>query len=340
MDISTQVSRKFRLISTYSMVAVVFIHAKFIMSRWDACMNTDTAMGKISDIVQFSISEQICRLAVPLFFLISGFFMAYHNDGSFKQYLSKVRDRVKSLLVPYLLFSIIWLVISILAGRIELNNIRDFIIHSFVSPVPFQFWFLQHLMVLVLVSVLLYYLIKRFGFLMIAVFGVIYLLDSDIHGGIAESVFYYSLGICLCIKPFFVKYGKAFAFAFFALFITCAVVRFLEFDLEYGIYCVVSKSMIFCGVCWFIWWILENKCSFDAPKWLTIGSSTSFFIFCTHEPMLSFLKSIFLHIFSTQYEIFIGYLFLPLLTISLCLIADYLVKKMNINVYGILTGGR
>lgn len=247
MDISTQVSRKFRFISTYSMVAVVFIHAKFIMSRWDACMNTDTAMGKISDIVQFSISEMFCRLAVPLFFFTSGFFMAYHNDGSLKQYISKVKSRVKSLLVPYLIFSTVWLFISTIAGRTETNNIKDFIVQIFITPVPFQFWFLQHLMILVLASVLLYWLIKRFGILTMAALGIVYLLDSDIRTGFGGSLFYYGMGMFLCIRPIrgSVQCNKTFAYAFITLFIASTLTRLEGIDIGYVIYCVVNKAMIF-----------------------------------------------------------------------------------------------
>ena len=200
-NISAQTSQKFRFVSTLSMIAVVFIHAKFIMSRWDIYMDTDTTIGRISDIVQFSISEMCCRLAVPLFFLISGFFMAYHNDGSIYTYISKIKGRVRSLLVPYLMFSIVWLAILTFANRIEIGGIKDFILHIFVSPVPFQFWFLQHLMILVLLSVLLYQLIKHFGILSMTILAIIYLLDNDIRTGFGGSLFYYGMGMSLCVNP-------------------------------------------------------------------------------------------------------------------------------------------
>ena len=98
--------------------------------------------------------------------------------------------------------------------------------------------------------------------------------------------------------------------------------------------------MIFCGVCWFVWWILLDTTPFSTPKWLAISSGTSFLIFCLHEPLLSFLKNMYLHIFSAQYEILVGYFILPSVAILLCLIADYIVKKTNQKLYKILTGGR
>lgn len=344
-NISVQTSQKFRLVSTLSMIAVVFIHAKFIMSRWGTCMDTDTMMGRISDIVQFSISEILCRLAVPIFFLISGFFMAYHNDGSIQTYISKIKSRVKSLLVPYLIFSIIWVAISMFTGQIEISNVMDFILYIFISPIPFQFWFLQHLMILVLLSVLLYKLIKRFGILSMTIMGIIYMFDNDLRTGFGGSLFYYGMGMswCLCINSLTegaLIHKNLFISAFTILFIACILARLFEFDVEYTLYCIANKVMIFCGVCWLMWWILFDKSPFNTPKWMAISSGTSFLIFCLHEPLLSFLKSMYLHIFSAQYEIFVGYFILPTVAILLCLTVDHIVKRANLKLYKILTGGR
>lgn len=341
-NISAQTSQKFRFVSTLSMIAVVFIHAKFIMSRWDIYMDTDTTIGRISDIVQFSISEMCCRLAVPLFFLISGFFMAYHNDGSIYTYISKIKGRVRSLLVPYLMFSIVWLAILMFANRIEIGGIKDFILHIFVSPVPFQFWFLQHLMILVLLSVLLYQLIKHFGILSMTILAIIYLLDNDIRTGFGGSLFYYGMGMSLCVNPLkgHMRNKNAYICAFAIMFVVCVLARFFEFGIDYILYCMANKIMIFCGVCWFVWWILLDTTPFSTPKWLAISSGTSFLIFCLHEPLLSFLKNMYLHIFSAQYEILVGYFILPSVAILLCLIADCLISKTNIGLYRFLTGGR
>lgn len=342
-NISVQTSQKFRFVSTLSMIAVVFIHAKFIMSRWETCMDTGVIMGRVSDIVQFSISEILCRLAVPIFFLISGFFMAYHNDGSIQIYISKIKSRVKSLLVPYLIFSIVWIVILMFTGQIEISNVMDFILHIFISPIPFQFWFLQHLMILVLLSVLLYKLIKRFGILSMTITGIIYLFDNDLRTGFGGSLFYYCMGMSLCINSLTegaLKHKVLFIRTFTILFIACILARLFEFDIEYILYCTTNKIMIFCGVCWLMWWILFDKNPFNTPKWIAISSGTSFLIFCLHEPLLSFLKSMYLHIFSAQYEIFIGYFILPSVAILLCFIADYIIKKTNLKLYKVLTGGR
>lgn len=341
-NISASVSKKFRFVSTLSMLAVVFIHAKFIMSRWNGFMDKTTLMGKVSDVVQFTISEQICRLAVPLFFLISGFFMAYHNDGSFKQYLSRVQSRTKSLMVPYLLFSSVWLVISVTAGIVKINNIGDFIYYVVISPIPFQFWFLQHLMVLVLISILLYRLIKSFYFSSIIMLGIIYLMESDIRTGFGGSLFYYGIGMSLCINPLRgnVRCKSLLSVVFIFLCVACALNRYFGIDIGYVTHSMVSKVMILCGVCYCVWWILFDKISFNIPQWLSISSGTSFFIFCIHEPLLSFMKSMYLHIFSAQCEILVGYFILPFLTITLCLIVDNFVKKASLKLYKVLTGGR
>lgn len=344
MNISTQISRKFRFVSTCSMVMVVFIHAKFIMSRWDVCMKTDCMVGRISDIVQFSISEMLCRLAVPLFFLTSGFFMANRNDGSIQTYIYKIKGRARSILVPYLIFSIAWLAISMFANRIENVGIKDFLLYSFVSPIPFQFWFLQHLMALTLLSILLYQLLKHFRISVRLLLGFIYfLLDNDIRTGFGGSLFYYAMGMSLYMNPLTnkaLRYKNLFIYTFILLFIVCFWIRFLGIEIGHAIYGIANKIMIFCGVCWCVWWILLDKQLFNVPKGLTMGAGTSFLIFCLHEPLLSFLKNTYLHIFSTQHGILVGYFILPLVTIFLCLLVDYLIKKTNTTLYKVLTGNR
>lgn len=177
---------------------------------------------------------------------------------------------------------------------------------------------------------------------MMTILGIIYLLDSDIRTGFGGSLFYYGMGMNLCINPLKEHLGhkKTFICASAVMFVACVVVRFFEFNIDYILYGIANKIMIFFGVCWFMWWILLDTATFSTPKWLAMSSGTSFLIFCLHEPLLSFLKNMYLHTFSAQYEILVGYFILPLVAVLLCFIANHIVKRASLKLYKILTGGR
>ena len=69
------------------------------------------------------IAQGLARIAVPFFFIVSGFFLAQHFDeqGWWKRENEK---RIKSLLVPFL----IWSIVSLVAG-VTLGIIADLIAH-------------------------------------------------------------------------------------------------------------------------------------------------------------------------------------------------------------------
>ncbi len=56
--------------------------------------------------IQFFFSEGIARVAVPIFFIISGYLFFLNFQGTKSEFISKYKKRAKSLLVPFLFWSI------------------------------------------------------------------------------------------------------------------------------------------------------------------------------------------------------------------------------------------
>lgn len=79
-----EVSNKIKNLSFLCSLAVVAIHC-----GWDE----DSLMKSF-------FCEGVARIAVPFFFVVSGYFLARHigEDGWYKQ---ELRKRVASLLIPY-----------------------------------------------------------------------------------------------------------------------------------------------------------------------------------------------------------------------------------------------
>ena len=122
--------------------------------------------------------EGLCRIAVPWFFLASGFFLANHF-GAESWYRQEVGKRVRSLIVPFFVWTIIGKIISLLAwwgaklmGR-ECGFKYPFeggLGYSFLTMVgvnPFAnvgvVWYMRAVFILVVISPLIYFAVKKWG---------------------------------------------------------------------------------------------------------------------------------------------------------------------------------
>ena len=98
-------SYKIRFLSFLLMVFVVFLHSYNL--GYSEFQPGNNAILNLNHIIQNYISQGITRIAVPLFFLISGIFYFLKFDLTSKIFLKKIKKRTKTLLIPYLLWSII-----------------------------------------------------------------------------------------------------------------------------------------------------------------------------------------------------------------------------------------
>ena len=70
--------------------------------------------------IQAFLSNGLCRTAVPLFFILSGFLYYKSFDGTWEQYKRKNFSRIRSLVIPYIFWSGIVFVSFKLAQQIPL----------------------------------------------------------------------------------------------------------------------------------------------------------------------------------------------------------------------------
>lgn len=338
MDISSEVSYRFRRVSCWAMIAVVFIHAKFIMSRWSGIIDVKSVAGRVSDLVQFSISEVLCRLAVPLFFVISGFFMAYHNDGTVAVYKTRVCSRVKSLFIPYILFSLLWCAVTLVLGKVGNLGLWSLLRTILFQPVPFQFWFLQHLLLLVLCSWMLYFLTARWPKLLIALLLCAYIGHPDIRGAWWSSVLFYVIGMSMAIHSGRFSHRRIMMFAglYAIAAAACIVMRYFQSD-SGTFYLVLHKVAVLLGVYAVINWIFAGKAR---PVKMLISPRSCFWVFALHEPLQSMLKNIYLLFANSQLSILIGYLLIPFVTIAVCVAVSESMYRFMPSVARIMAGGR
>lgn len=140
-------------------------------------------------------SGALCRLAVPCFFFVSGYlFFTKMQEWDWACYKGKLKKRVRTLLVPYLLWNVIAaaLLYSYRSWRMRLDGLDPV---SFIAQVKEwggwwdadvsfdgPLWFIRHLMFLCLLAPLVWYLVKRWGLYWLALCSVALMFSSSFEG--------------------------------------------------------------------------------------------------------------------------------------------------------------
>ena len=179
-------------------------------------------------------SRNIVHWAVPTFYVISGY-LFFQNITEFKRsiYIKKIKSRTKTILVPYLLWNILYVIFLLsmkLLGVIAhgnntqgitlflhehcgldkiLWNHQQFIQTNMLGchvvsyfPINAPLWFLRDLYICMLLSPIVYIVCKKLGKWGIAVLFVIYNLQwqPPVPGFSITAIFFFSLGAWFGIK--------------------------------------------------------------------------------------------------------------------------------------------
>lgn len=198
-------SDKLKAISFLLIVMVVFLHSYNLEVRF----NTGTEFIKkgYNSFIQDLLSQGLARIAVPLFFIISGYlFFINIKNGSFSEFLSKYRKRSNTLVFPYLLWSIYGLLFFLILQSIPFVKplfVSELIVEYsttqllsriFIKPIPYQLWFIRDLIILVFLSPILYWLIKYLKLYIIFIFLVCWICTFNFIILTSDSLFFFTLG--------------------------------------------------------------------------------------------------------------------------------------------------
>lgn len=195
-------------------VGVVLIHSHFS----EVIINgVDVLHGysfPIYDTISYLLSDFIARIAVPLFFFISGFLFFYRSERfSLSVYMHKLKSRGRSILIPYLFWNLVviflfFLVQTLIPGLTSGANklIRDYSLTdwlvAFWDPICYQFWFLRDLIIMILISPLIYILVKYLRWFSVLALGVLWYFNwwFSLPGFSITAFFFFSAGACFSIR--------------------------------------------------------------------------------------------------------------------------------------------
>lgn len=210
MKISNYNSQKISVLNLTLIFLVLVIHSYYLEAA-----DFPIAMA----LQKFTGNNGLARVAVPLFFLLSGM-LFFNNTAILSQCLTKQKKRVRSLLIPYLIWNIIfvlWYVVlqnlpgiggfinSDMVGSLTSGGFLNALKELFWKPAAFQLWFLRDLLFIVLFAPALYYLIKYtkwlsfilllIGMVMLVRAGFFSMIDYEMYR--VDGIVFFCIGGCI-----------------------------------------------------------------------------------------------------------------------------------------------
>ncbi len=351
-------SERLNIIRFPLIIGVIFIHnyATSVQFAGGVEIGVNEASSFSIHLRNF-ISDGVARLAVPIFFLLSGYFLFLNTKLSWTIFLSKVKNRVKSLLVPFLFWNLFVLAFLAFAQNFDLTKqyfssskvlIKDFTVFDYLnamfglttSPIAFQFWFIRDLMCLVLISPLIYFCLKSIPRIFLITLFLFFITETwHIYIPRINAIFFFSIGMYLAKRSnlfVFDNYGGKFILVY--LIILTIDVFTKQFSFNYQIHNIGILVGIPAAI-YLTKYVTNYTNSKNLFMWL---ATTSFFVFASHEPLLTIITKLTYVIIapSSDIETLIIYFASPLITIAFSLLAYLILKRFLPQFTKIISGGR
>lgn len=325
----------------------------------------------VLDILRVLLSRVLGHIVVPCFMFISGYlFFTKFEQWDWHLYKKKLQSRIKTLFIPYILWNIIPVLISLLwlhhrnlisnylnkileTGILNmfwsyrgLNDISFFNVHFFYIGAPFNtpLWFLRDLIIFTLISPLIFMGVRKMFFPILAI-----LILWALNGGNADIYalmwFYIGAGFNIkniSISKFNIDLSKIIIPVFF--FSSCIkLFTFHEGDMVLWEK-IINTLSILSGIS--TTFIIASKIKWKlSDKYKKYIASSSFLIYVLHMEFLwrsqMFLKQlIFIHATNNVWQEFAVYLISVFTTIIGLLLVNLILIKYFPRLNYILTANR
>lgn len=325
-------------------VGVVFDHASVVMP---AILRG----GENLPSLLFCMLQTVLKISVPVFFIISGF-LFFKGVESFGRelYVRKLRSRIHTLFVPYVLWTLIVLLYSIakqLPAMVHSHNFDEvnhllswqiFWMYKDALPLHFPLWYVRDLILLSLFSPAIWFFFKRLKHAaMLVVFCSFMMHDIDYHISFPISIFYFSLGayfsICsIDIHKITMKLSWG-ILPIAAIAIVCSVlgnITLTRFSLIVYALCCVGLSCFFTG-----------KYQYTVPQLLT---DSVFFIYASHTIAVVYVLNKLMYSVipndALPILLFVRLFIVGTLLTIICFVLYLILKRFLPKTVSVLTGSR
>lgn len=299
----------------------------------------------------------LTQTAVPLFFMISGYL--FYRTFKIEKAVDKLKSRIKTLVVPYLIWNVIYAVGMILlkhfgfVNSVHIENNWKLllqILNSDFSPL----WFVKYLIVFSLIGPLMYYVFKNKYIGAIAVvtifvsnllFCTLGIVETPINVNSNNPVMFnyqyvfYAIGAysAIHLKEVVEKPNKTRAVSGAIILGILCVLYWMPF-FETNVIVGHTFRLIFGIALWFACDFIKN---IETPSYMRM----SFFIYCAHLLPLQCLQAVIrliLNKLDISFGVFyvIEWIALPICLVAAIIFIGNVMKKYMPKVWNVLTGSR
>ena len=285
------------------------------------------------------IKEVFTRMAVPAFFVFSGYYaFKGKNLEQTPTYLSETKKRVWTLIVPYLIWNLIFIPASIasesLAAYVGLPRTESFdfewaklIDYLWFAPINYPLWFVRDLIVLTLITPVIHFVLRvtRGYFAPLLFLLCVFVLEPfRIIGAEPRSLLFYSTGALFAMKgwdPIAKLRPLAIpSFAVWTVYLVCSIVA------------------------WILMFATLVERSPKVTAWLEGMNKYVFFIYAAHAILIiGFARSLVGRISflsGTDIGLILSYFIVAGITLVTVLIAYWVLARIAPKVLSFLCGGR
>lgn len=345
-------------------IGVVFLHAKMLNSYTMYGVTYTFPEVKWCSFIVLWISDVLTHSCVPLFFFISGylFFLGAKKDFLISSLPYKLRKRVKTLLIPYLIWNLFYFIYAFLKDGADVNLnalasaffVRQGLPQGTFYPSYTPFWFLRELIIILAFSPLLYYVFgklnRHVGYTLILILlfcdlsGFWPLADPCYPGLSIHGWLFFCLGTCFGINNshLFDKCSISQIILMGGGYITISFIDVYTILIKAGNY-LLHELTIIMGVFAFIF--IANFIAAQNTK-VTLSfvrlSLSVFLIFAMHGllQLLMFHVTVMIHKPMSQYDLLIIYFVNTFMLVEVVYIFEKILRRFFPRLHSLLTGGR
>ena len=153
--------------------------------------------------------------SVPVLSAISGYLYCYRGTPI---YVTSIKKKIKTLILPYLTWTSIWLLIAFILYSVgkssnqftyydqgfsdySLMDLLNGIIGITKAPFAFQFWFVHDLVLSILLTPIIIPAIKKLGIIIVIIPFLLWILEIEPWGLLSFKVIsFFNLGLYVAIK--------------------------------------------------------------------------------------------------------------------------------------------
>ena len=319
--------------------------------------------------LQVAISHCLGQCAVPMFFAISGYLFFLGVNG-LNDVWRKIKKRVWTVLIPFLIAAwflpLFYIAIeNIPAAAVFMNggsftekftwnnwaNVLEavyIVAPNSTSPWGFHLWFMQDLIIIIILSPLLFYVRKILienklvSWTSVILIGILFLSINTrfILFLPLRSICWFMLGnFCLSEE------GKSWIFKIKTWIVVSIFVLLCLFDAGFEISNGVFKTLTTaCGLIalWKLYdSVIPSSFVLKEHKWLSLACSYTFFIYLYHEPTLNIVRKLLVVPFGhNSFGFATSYLLSPWIFTAIWIGVGVCFKFLIPKVYCICVGGR